>query len=399
MLWRRIVSGVGRGLIAAGVLLLLFVAYQLWGTAWHESRAQRSLRSDFAEALEASGVEDVFAEAEIELAVSVEPEPPVTTTATNTTDRPGTTEPGVTSETTTPQPANSPTQTFLRPLVEFGPPPPPPNDGDAIARLRIPKIKLDKVIVEGVSSEDLKDGPGHYPGTPLPGQPGNAAVAGHRTTYGAPFYDFDQIEIGDLIYVTTVQGAFAYEVIETLIVAPSAIGVLEQTGEDLLTMTTCHPRYTARQRLVVIAQLLGEAAEAAKPTRVQVVTELPAEEVPATTAEATVTTSVTAATSATTIGAPATTAPVATTAPTAEPTLDLDLAVRATSLDIGLSGERAPRTPVILWGLVCAAIWVLAYLGGLWWKKWPAYAIGTPIFLLALFFFFENFSRLVPANL
>ena len=79
----------------------------------------------------------------------------------------------------------------------------------------IPAIGVDKIVVEGVSLADLKKGPGHYPETPLPGQEGNAAIAGHRTTYGAPFNRLDELEPGDEITVTTVQGEFTYEVTET----------------------------------------------------------------------------------------------------------------------------------------------------------------------------------------
>ena len=78
--------------------------------------------------------------------------------------------------------------------------------------LRIAKIGLNKVIVQGTSTADLRQGPGHYPGTPLPGEQGNAAIAGHRTTYGAPFYNLDELAPGDLIEITTVQGTFTYRV-------------------------------------------------------------------------------------------------------------------------------------------------------------------------------------------
>ena len=96
--------------------------------------------------------------------------------------------------------------------TEPGRPAARPAEGDAIAHLRIPAIGVDKIVVEGVQVADLKRGPGHYPDSPLPGQPGNAAIAGHRTTYGAPFNRLDELEQGDEILVTTVQGAFRYEV-------------------------------------------------------------------------------------------------------------------------------------------------------------------------------------------
>ena len=112
-----------------------------------------------------------------------------TSSTTTTTTLPGT-APGSTTTTTTLPPA------------------PPPPEGDAVARIQIPKIGVDSIVVNGVSRDDLRKGPGHYPDTPMPGQFGNAAIAGHRTTYGAPFGDLDQLNPGDLIQVRTLQGNF-----------------------------------------------------------------------------------------------------------------------------------------------------------------------------------------------
>ena len=160
--------------ITAGVLILLFVAYQLWGTGIREAQAQSELETEFEERIGA----DLRAADEV-----------TTTTA-----------PGSTTE----------------PALRR-----PPGRGRRIAHLRIPAIGVDKIVVSGVQVADLKRGPGHYPDSPLPGQPGNAAIAGHRTTYGAPFNRLDELEQGDEILVTTVQGAFRYEVRETLIVTPT----------------------------------------------------------------------------------------------------------------------------------------------------------------------------------
>ena len=128
-----------------------------------------------------------------------------------------------------------------------------------MAHLNIPDIGVDKIVIEGVALGDLKRGPGHYPETPLPGQPGNAAIAGHRTTYGAPFNRINELDRGDEILVTTVQGAFRYEVSDQLIVSPSEVGVLDDFGDNRLTLTACHPKYSARQRIIVVAALVGEA--------------------------------------------------------------------------------------------------------------------------------------------
>src|SRR5262249_22686755 len=117
---------------------------------------------------------------------------------------------GATTATTRPDEATvstvPATVTTAPPTVEI-----PPN-GDAVGRITIPKIGVDQIVVEGVDVGELRPGPGHYPGTPLPGQEGNAAIAGHRTTYGAPFGDLDQLTTGDVITVQTVQGTFDYTV-------------------------------------------------------------------------------------------------------------------------------------------------------------------------------------------
>jgi sortase A len=296
----RVLSAVGRTLITAGVLILLFVAYQLWGTSIREAQAQGRLEDEFAARLE---------------------------TTTTTSGPPSTAE-----STTTTAPA------------------PPPDDGTAVAHLVIPSIGVDKIVVEGVRLSDLKKGPGHYPGSPLPGQPGNAAIAGHRTTYGAPFNRLDELNPGDEIKVTTLQGTFRYEVTDTegdrngwFVVRPDQVEVLDDAGDDRLTLTACHPKYSARQRIVVVAELADEPAPAPPPTTV------PDEPAP-------------------------------------------------TSIDAGLSGERAGAWPAVWFGLACAAVWALAWLVGRRWRKWPAYAIGVVPFAVLLFLFFENFARLLPAN-
>ncbi|HEX6424302.1 MAG TPA: class E sortase, partial [Acidimicrobiales bacterium] len=200
-----VLGAIGRVCITAGVLILLFVAYQLWGTGLREAQAQNALESEFEQRVgETAGTEQV----------------------------------------TTTLPDVEPT---------VGPPPPPPAEGDAVARMLIPAIDVDKIVVEGVGVSDLKRGPGHYPGSPLPGQPGNAAIAGHRTTYGAPFHRLDELEAGDEILVTTAQGSFTYEVREQLIVSPDQVEVLDDFGDDRLTLTACHPKYSARQRIIVVA--------------------------------------------------------------------------------------------------------------------------------------------------
>src|SRR5207245_6036160 len=97
----------------------------------------------------------------------------------------------------------------------------------------------------------------------LPGQPGNAAIAGHRTTYGAPLYNLNELGRGDPIFITTPQGTFRYDVGRSLVVAPSDVSVIAATPANQLTLTTCTPRFSAAQRLIVQASLVGTPAPAA----------------------------------------------------------------------------------------------------------------------------------------
>jgi sortase A len=305
-----VIGGVGRVMIAAGVLILLFVAYQLWGTSLQTARAQDELEAEF---------EDKQAEAE---AAST------TTTATSA-------------------PGSGATPTSIIPGVVAGGAT-RPADGEAAGRIEIPRIGVDDVFVSGVSVSDLKRGPGHYPDTPLPGEAGNAAIAGHRTTYGAPFQRIDELEPGDEILTTTVQGTFVYRVRETFIVRPDQSEVLDPTTVNQLTLTSCHPKYSARQRIIVVADLAGQPVAAPLP---------PAEGEPP---------------------------------PPSEP------------VELDVSGEPAPKLPAVLWGAVCASIALVAWLIARRFRRQQSraliYVAVTPVFLVALFVFFENFSRLLPPN-
>jgi len=130
--------------------------------------------------------------------------------------------------------------------------------GDGIARIVVPTINLDAIVVElsGLDdSENLKRGPGHLPGTAYPGQPGNMVISGHRTTYGAPFRHIEKLTPGEEIVIYTADNRYTYEVYEQRIVAPTDLTVLEQTGEPKVTLTACHPWYSASRRIVVIARL------------------------------------------------------------------------------------------------------------------------------------------------
>jgi sortase A len=130
------------------------------------------------------------------------------------------------------------------------------HDGDAVGKILIDRIGLESVIVEGTDAGDLRAGPGHYPGTPLPGQRGTVGVAGHRTTYGAPFRKINQVKPGDEVVVVMPYGRFAYRVERTRIVPPTAIWVTQRVSYDRLILSACHPLYSASKRIVVFARLI-----------------------------------------------------------------------------------------------------------------------------------------------
>jgi LPXTG-site transpeptidase (sortase) family protein len=214
-------------------LVLLFAAYELWGTSVLESHAQARLRAELGRSLQSGS------------------------------DR----NPSVHNE----LPAQGPRSTVLTPssLPRSASTPPAvaptiaaPPIGQPVGIIDIPAIGLDQVIVEGVGASQLATGPGHYPGTALPGEAGNAAIAGHRTTYARPFYDLDEVHSGDLIDVTTPQGSFVYDTIGSVVVAPSDIAVLDDTPGPELTLTTCNPRYSASTRLVLRARLVSSMLRA-----------------------------------------------------------------------------------------------------------------------------------------
>jgi len=128
--------------------------------------------------------------------------------------------------------------------------------GGALGYIRIPRIHLDVVFVQGVASQALQMGPGHYPGTPLPGQSGNVAIAGHRTTYLHPFWALDQLRPGDLILIQTREGSYTYAVQWQKAVLPTAMWVVAPTQHPSLTLTTCTPWFSASERLVIRAVIV-----------------------------------------------------------------------------------------------------------------------------------------------
>jgi sortase A len=213
---RALLRGVGELLMTLGVVVLLFAAYELWFTnvvtALEQERLGDDLRRTWAQ--------------------PAQPAPPSRGEAVPAT---------VAS----------------------------PDLGEGFAVLHVPALDdYDPwVVVEGVSVPDLKNGPGHMPDTALPGELGNVVLSGHRTTYGAPFSRFDELAAGDAVVLETADGWFTYTVRDAQIVAPTAVEVTfpvpgnasAEPSQRLLTLTTCHPKYSAEQRLIVRAELTGRS--------------------------------------------------------------------------------------------------------------------------------------------
>ena len=126
---------------------------------------------------------------------------------------------------------------------------------DVVGRLTILSANINHYVVFGATNKKLEYGPGYILGTSLPGTGGNFAVAGHRTTYGAPFGNLDRVQVGETIIFQTNTNQYKYKIIEVKIVSPEDNYILENYGDDRITLTTCHPKFSAKQRLIVIGQL------------------------------------------------------------------------------------------------------------------------------------------------
>ena len=130
------------------------------------------------------------------------------------------------------------------------------KNGHALGRLVVPKLGLSMVFGQGTDTNTLKRGPGHYDGTSLPGGSGTVGIAGHRTTFLAPFRHIDRLKRGDVIEARMPYGTFTYRVIRRQVVRPSQVGVLTSTaGADRIVLTACHPLASASHRMVVTARL------------------------------------------------------------------------------------------------------------------------------------------------
>lgn len=144
--------------------------------------------------------------------------------------------------------------------------------GHALGRIRLPTLHRSYVIVQGTDETSLQKGPGHYPGTSLPGEPGTVAVAGHRTTYLAPFKTINDLRPGDPIVLEMPYGNFTYHVQTTRIVAPTALWVTRSVGYPRLVLSACHPLYSASQRIVVFAKLASPIEPRSRPASRRITT-------------------------------------------------------------------------------------------------------------------------------
>jgi sortase A len=304
--FRRVLDIAGRVLVGAGIVLLLFTAYQIWGTSIQESHTQAAMRTTLAR--EAPNHQLANAITDANALDRLPTGPPVT--APRTKD---------------------------------------PPEGEPVGDIRIPVIGVNQVVVEGTNTPDLRKGPGHYIGTPLPGQVGNAAIAGHRTTYGHPFYNLDSVKPGDPVVVTTLQGIFVYNTIRSQVVSPSDTSVLEDATSNLLTLTTCNPRFSASTRLVVTAQLAHS--------------QLYANTIPRT------------------------------------HSTQLGRTSRAPQSD-QLAGGSDSGTQAVLWGALFVVVGAAVLLLGRRFRsrRWAIWIVGTAGLLVVLYAFFSAVSPLLPAS-
>lgn len=133
-----------------------------------------------------------------------------------------------------------------------------------LARLRIPEIGVNVIVVDGVTLDRLAYGPGHYPQTKMFGEEGTAGIAGHRTGWGAPFFNMDRLRRGDEVIVDTTIATYTYRVKDMIVVSPAHSEVLDgnprSTAKQQLVLTTCTPKFTARDRLIVFTDLVKTVA-------------------------------------------------------------------------------------------------------------------------------------------
>jgi sortase A len=214
-----------------------------------------------------------------------------------------------------------------------------PALGDPVALLEIPRFASQDVVVQGVRSTDLQKGPGHDPGSPMPGQVGNAVIMGHRTTYGGPFKDISQLQRGDSITVFTTEGRFQYTVLDTRVTSGTPlIATTHEVG--YLTLITSDSSLQMNRQVQVLAQLVTEPLT---------------------------------------------------------PISQIQMAVGA--VRNGSGADRLAYAPVLLWGELFAAVLVIAWVLYRRWSPWATHLITTPILIALMFLLFSSIDRLLPRTL
>ncbi len=275
------------------------------------------------------------------------------------------------------------------------------SEGEVIGRIMAPSIGLDKFIVEGAAATELRAAIGRYRGTAFLGDKGNVALAGHRTTYGAPFGRIGELLPGDKINVLTPVGTAIYEVMDPVvasklwagtvreisgghaIVGPSDEFVLADVGDNRLTLTACHPKFSAEERIIVVAQLVGEPFAMLDPVFGQAIAEITT---PSTLANGEV--------------SPET--PVDPSLNSATPVVDPSLNAVETleirqTLQITLDGLPNQIAPSIVFALLTLIVMTAIAATVEKFGRLRAYAFGSMPLLVVLWFFFRNLELLLPA--
>jgi LPXTG-site transpeptidase (sortase) family protein len=419
----------GLALVTAGFVVLLFAAYDLVGTNLSEEHSQAMLAREFATALAnapRSRAPSRTSTAATATASAKQAGGAVIGDVGTGGKVSGGSRSAGSTETSTPvglarrQAGQAPGASAIPgTLVGSSLPVPPP--GGALDHLVIPAIGLSRYVVQGVSEADLQMGPGHYPGTPLPGQPGNVGIAGHRTTFGAPFFRLNEVTRGDVVLLTDTSGTtWVYGVVHQWVVDPSDTAVLGPTTTSMLTLTTCNPRFEATSRLVVRAALLERIPRGSKaPKQLAAVTtghqrsltregsaSGPAPALAAGTSRVAPGAYTSATDRTTTATATANPAQMTTSGGSGEgsPTVGPASAAAAKTDSLNGIGGSSGRVWLATVGLALLALlgWVATRVFAAHLRRYSKFlvlAAGTLVCLVPLWFAFENLVNLLPANI
>lgn len=373
---------------------MLFVVFQIWGTGVVEFQSQSNLSEEF------NAISQTFDSPAI---LPATPLMPITTpTQIVPTNSPTTLAPVVSTDTTLPAPSGvasfeQSTEAINRVTKAAA--------GDVIARIMIPSIGLDKIIVEGAATDELRSAIGRYRGSAFLGGKGNASLAGHRTTYGAPFGRINELLPGDKINLLTPVGTAIYEVLDPvvaskswagaarevnggyLIVGPSDEFVLADVKDNRLTLTACHPKFSAEERIVVVAQLVGEPFVMLDPSFI--VSSAPATPAPATSP---------ASPALAAGGEVSPESPPVSLAPENDPSFnDYGAPQELQTLQVTLNGLPNQFAPSLVFALMTLVVMTAIAVAVEKFGRLRAYFFGATPFLIALWFLFRQIELLLPA--